>query len=249
MWRRASEPPIRGMDRSSRTAATGPACSSSRSGADTRRPRARPDIPAARACADDVTDAFLVFGHQHGAMATPAGAGDPARRRAGTPATGGNSTRNVVPSRGAVRMRMCPPWLSTMPITAARPRPRPVYLVEKNGSKIRWSVLLSMPQPVSVTSRYTSQPGRSPAAPSSSRPVRSVILPGRVAQRVGRVGDEVHHHLAHLGGVGGDAGDGGVEVPARARPASRWRCAAGSPISRTSLDRSRWRVSTAPRPE
>ena len=44
---------------------------------------------------------------------------------------------------------------NTMPITAASPRPRPVNFVVKNGSKIRARVGVSIPQPVSWTSKET----------------------------------------------------------------------------------------------
>ena len=66
-----------------------------------------------------------------------------------TAAASGRKTRKVLPFPGALSTVMKPPLLLTMPWTAARPRPRPVNLVVKKGSKIRALVSSSMPEPLS----------------------------------------------------------------------------------------------------
>ena len=54
---------------------------------------------------------------------------------------------------GELLTRRAPPWLRTMPITAASPSPRPVNFVVKKGSKILARVVSSIPDPLSRTSR------------------------------------------------------------------------------------------------
>src|SRR5678815_3449967 len=67
--------------------------------------------------------------------------------RGGLAVTAGNSTRKVVPRPGVLSTVRRPRWLRMMPCTAARPRPRPVNLVVKNGSKILATVAGSIPEP------------------------------------------------------------------------------------------------------
>jgi hypothetical protein len=100
----------------------------------------------------------------------------------------GRYTRNVVPRPGSLSTRSAPRCPRTTPRTVARPNPRPVVFVVKNGSKMRAIVAASMPQPLSATSRQKCGPGDASGAwcvsfssdgRRSTAPVRTVIAPPR----------------------------------------------------------------------
>ena len=61
----------------------------------------------------------------------------------------------VEPRPGRDSTRIAPPAWRTMPYTVARPRPVPVSLVVKNGSKMRERISSVMPQPPSFTESDT----------------------------------------------------------------------------------------------
>ena len=99
---------------------------------------------------------------------------------------GGKTTLKRLPSPGALHTTIAAPWARTIPARAARPKPRPGNLVEKNGSKIFCRVSGSIPTPVSLTSKNTQFPlGTSPIIRLGSSeekfvpiiPVESVMVP------------------------------------------------------------------------
>ena len=59
----------------------------------------------------------------------------------------GKNTLKVLPFPGSGFTAMQPQWALTIPRTTARPRPRPVNLSEKNGSKITPTDSSSIPPP------------------------------------------------------------------------------------------------------
>ncbi len=80
-----------------------------------------------------------------------------AAARAGAGAEAGRKTRNVVPRPLPLRTVRNPWWFCTIPKTEESPNPvaLPVFLVVKNGSKIRACVWASMPIPGSATVMHT----------------------------------------------------------------------------------------------
>lgn len=64
----------------------------------------------------------------------------------------GRRTVKRVPVPRVLATRMVPRWPRMISSTPAKPSPRPVNFVVKNGSKIRFNVSSLMPQPVSSTS-------------------------------------------------------------------------------------------------
>ncbi len=72
---------------------------------------------------------------------------------------GGKATVIVVPRPSMLSIASVLLCVRIIPPTAARPRPRPVNLVVKNGSKMRARVAASMPLPVSETLKTTAVGG------------------------------------------------------------------------------------------
>src|SRR3954463_10159671 len=93
----------------------------------------------------------------------------------GVSATHGNQTSKVVPAPGALSTEMAPACERTMPWTAAKPRPRPVDLVVKKGSKILARVAPDIPQPVSETLRRTYSPSTRPRDRPADSPVTEAL--------------------------------------------------------------------------
>ena len=67
----------------------------------------------------------------------------------------GNQTLHVEPWPGVLTTVIAPPSARTMPCAEASPKPRPMNLVEKKGSKILVLISSVMPQPLSETSSTT----------------------------------------------------------------------------------------------
>jgi hypothetical protein len=72
----------------------------------------------------------------------------------------------------------------------------PWDLVVKNGSKMRLARCRSMPLPVSSTVTRRPDAQRLESAPQEPLTIR------HRAHGVGRIGDQIHHHLAQLNRVG-----------------------------------------------
>src|SRR5436309_201101 len=72
----------------------------------------------------------------------------------------GKKMVNCVPLPGSLATSIDPPWLVTMPWTTESPSPvpSPTAFVVKKGSKIRFFVSASMPQPVSTIRRRVKLP-------------------------------------------------------------------------------------------
>ncbi|MNZ92171.1 hypothetical protein D3C78_1111860 [compost metagenome] len=72
------------------------------------------------------------------------------------PATGKYRVKRL-PSPGVLTTSTAPPWVRITPCTTARPRPVPwpTGLVVKKGSKMRCTVVASMPGPLSSTLKAT----------------------------------------------------------------------------------------------
>ena len=71
----------------------------------------------------------------------------------------GKNNSNVVPTPNWLCTPIAPPSVVIMSRTAAKPNPRPVILVVKNGSKMRAAVWGSIPLPLSCTRKQTYRPG------------------------------------------------------------------------------------------
>ena len=119
--------------------------------------------------------------------AAAAGTGTPAGCGAGA---SGRYRSKQLPWPGAPRTVIAPWWAATTPCTTDSPSPVPcpTGLVVKKGSKTRWRVSSSMPQPSSCTHRCAYAPaGRPATAPGAtaqrSRPTTMCpLLPCRACQ-------------------------------------------------------------------
>ena len=127
----------------------------------------------------------------------------------------GNSSVNVVPTAGWLVTRIRPPWLRTMPCTAASPSPRPAGLVVKNGIEdaveglgIHAGARVAHLEPDVVAGRQAEHSWlmrrRGLARPQRSCAGRDADSPSVLADRFGGVGEQVHHHLSQLRRVAGD---------------------------------------------
>ena len=91
----------------------------------------------------------------------------------------GSTTVNVVPTPGALRKLMLPPWSSMILWVSASPRPVPAALVVKNGSNTLSASEGEMPLPESSISTRIRRRPVPPASASALRcqPVRTVSRP------------------------------------------------------------------------
>src|SRR6185295_1119937 len=127
------------------------------------RPRRRHHLVAlvAERAPQRLQDLLLVVDEEDGAAGFhhAAGAGPAAGAGSGRGSgAAGSSMRMRVPSPGRLCAEMAPPIASTMFFAMARPRPLPVRLVVKYGSKTCDRSARSMPTPWSSTSS-TTRPG------------------------------------------------------------------------------------------
>ena len=130
----------------------------------------------------------------------------PARpARAGPPGTG---AARWCRRPGRMETEISPPWPSTIRFTTARPRPVPVALVVKNGSKMRVRISAGMPGPVSSTSSST--------PPASAADAHA--QPAAAGHGLDRVDGHVEHRLPDQPRVHGHRGKVGAHVDAPPPP-------------------------------
>ena len=109
--------------------------------------------------------------------------------------TPGSQTRNTAPPPGRFAALMRPPCPSTIPLAIDKPRPVPLFLVVRNGSKITGSSRGSIPGPSSATEIAIPPAGR-PFHPHRDAPFPAPRLDG-VARQIFEDLPQLEHVAPH----------------------------------------------------